>query len=109
MPKVRIHNRTKGSTLPKGVVIEITAGATDSAGKFEGTPSKIEVQVDKHVIYDIPASAFRITAKPKNQLVQAVNWTQQKGKLKKDTDLYIIAVTEDKKDHLDISFNKPTI
>jgi hypothetical protein len=109
MPIVNIHNRTKSSTLPKGVGCVIRAGATDSKGVFKGKPNKMEVKVDKFVCYDIPSSAFRITSEPKDKKIKPVNWVQQKGMLKKNTDLYIIALTEDDDCHLDISFEDPAI
>jgi hypothetical protein len=67
MPKIRIHNRTKGTALPNGVVIVVRAGVTNSEGVFE-SPKEVVVQVGKSVDYDVSFSyAFRITAEPQNK------------------------------------------
>jgi hypothetical protein len=104
MPKVRIHNRTKGSTLPTGAVIVVRAGVTSSEGVFEGKPHELEVQVGKFVIYEPSSSTFRIMAEPKNKKMKAANFFPKKGTVTKDTDLYILASN---KDYVEISFDKP--
>ena len=64
MPKLRIHNRTKATTLPNGVVIVVRAGVTNSQGVFE-TPKELQLQIGKFVDYDVSSSyAFRIRAEP---------------------------------------------
>jgi hypothetical protein len=103
MPKVRIHNRTKGSTLPTGVIIVVRAGVTSSEGVFEDKPYELEVQVGKFVIYEPSSSTFRITAEPKNKKMKAANFFPKKA-VTKDTDLYILASN---KDYVEISFDKP--
>jgi hypothetical protein len=104
MPKIRIHNRTKGSTLPTGAVILVRAGATSSEGVFQGKPYELDVQVDKLVIYEPSSSTFRIVAEPKNQKMKAANFFPKKGSVTKDTDLYIIASN---KEYVEISYDKP--
>ena len=78
MPKVRIHNRTEGSTLPTGAVIVVGAGVTSSEGVFEGKPYELEVQVGNFVIYDPPSLTFRITAEPKNKKMKGANYFPKK-------------------------------
>ena len=106
MPKVRIHNRTKGSTFPKGVGIVISAGATNSQGVFQGNPFKLEVKVDESVHYDIPSSAFRIMAEPKNNMMQPANWAQQVMP-KTDIDLYLTLVASNEQYGVAISVDEP--
>jgi hypothetical protein len=104
MPKIRIHNRTKGTALPNGVVIVVRAGVTNSEGVFE-SPKEVVVQVGKSVDYDVSSSyAFRITAEPQNKTMKAANYFPQKGSVKKDTDLFMVASN---KDYLEISLDKP--
>lgn len=105
MPKIRIHNRTKGTALPNGTVIVVRAGVTDSQGVFEA-PKQLEVQVGKFVDYDVSSSyAFRITAEPKDKTMKAANYFPKKGSVTKDADVYIVASN---KDHLEIILDKPS-
>lgn len=104
MPKIHIHNRTKGTALPNGIVIVVRAGVTNSEGVFEA-PKEVVVQVGKFVDYDVSSSyAFGITAEPQNKALKAANYFPPKGSVKKDTDVYIVAPN---KDHLEISLEKP--
>ena len=104
MPKIRIHNQTKGTALPNGIVIVVRAGVTDSQGVFEA-PKELVVQVGKSVDYDVSSSdAFRIMAEPQNKTMKAANYFPQKGSVKKDIDVFIVASN---KDYLEISLDKP--
>jgi hypothetical protein len=105
MPKIRIHNRTKGTALPNGIVIVVRAGVTNSQGVFEA-PKELEVQVGKFVDYDVSSSyAFRITAEPQNKTMKAANYFPKKGTVTKDADVYIVASN---KDYLEISLDRPS-
>ena len=104
MPKIHIHNRTKGTALPNGVVIVVRAGVTNSEGVFEA-PKQLELQVGKFIDYDVSSSyAFRITAEPQNKTMKAANYFPKKGTVTKDTDVFIVALN---KDYLEISLDKP--
>ena len=104
MPKIRIHNRTKGTALPNGIVTVVRAGVTNSQGVFE-TPKELVVQVGKFVDYDVSSSyAFRITAEPQNKTMKAANYFPTKGTVTKDTNVFIVASNND---YLEISLDKP--
>ena len=73
----------------------IRAGIIDTHGSFKGVPSTLDVAADASVYYEVPASAFRITAEPTNKMMKAGNWVQQKDMVKADIDVYVIAVVSD--------------
>jgi hypothetical protein len=104
MPRIRIHNRTQGSTLPNGVALVIRAGITNDKGVFAGDPNELAVQAGATIHYDVSSSyACRVTAKPKNRMKEA-NWIPNGGRLKTNTDLYIIASNDD---YVEISYDDP--
>ena len=103
MPKIRIHNQTKGTALPDGIVILVRAGVTNGQGAFDGKPHELEVQVGKFIIYDVDSSEpFRITAEPKGKTMKAANFFSKQG-TKADAAVYIVA----NKDNLEVSYDKP--
>jgi hypothetical protein len=105
MPRVRIHNRTQGSTLPNGVALVIRAGVTKDKGVFAGDPNELVAQAGATVNYDVSSSyACRVTAKPKKKGMKEANWVPKGGRLKTDIDLYIIASNDD---YVEISYDDP--